>query len=379
MKTPSITSSSGSLNRSFTGEYAIEMLAAIVTGSGDAIISKNLDGIITSWNMGAEKTYGYKAEETIGKLIDFLVPPGHLDEEALILNRILKGEQISNFEDERICKDGRYITVSTNASPIFDSYGKVVGVSRISRDITIEKSAQEALREANKKLLFQNEENVRCVAELVISNDEKCKLEAVNHKNLRLSLMETICIARELVELRDPYTAGHEQHVGDLAKAIGAEMGLDEYTQEGLMIAGYLHDIGKIVVPAEILCKPGKLSPEEYNLIKNHVQVGYDLLKNINFPWNISRPVLEHHERLDGSGYPNHLIANQISIEGRIMAVADVVDAMSAYRPYRPALGIETALAEIERGRGSIYDVTVVDGCLKLFREKDYKIATSVH
>jgi len=143
------------------------------------------------------------------------------------------------------------------------------------------------------------------------------------------------------------------------------------------LIAGYLHDIGKIIIPAEILCKPGKLTPEEFNLIKNHVQAGYELLKNVNFSWNIARAVLEHHERLDGSGYPNHLKGDEISIQGRILAVADVVEAMSAYRPYRPALGIDLALAEIERGRGVIYDETVVDVCIKLFREDGYALPSA--
>jgi len=152
-------------------------------------------------------------------------------------------------------------------------------------------------------------------------------------------------------------------------------MGFDALSQEGLLIAGYLHDIGKIIIPSEILCKPGKLTTEEYNLIKNHVQAGYELLKNVNFSWNIAQVVLEHHERLDGSGYPNGLKEDQISIQGRILAVADVVEAMSAYRPYRPALGIERALAEIAQGRGAIYDETVVDVCLKLFREKKYKMS----
>jgi PAS domain S-box-containing protein/putative nucleotidyltransferase with HDIG domain len=232
---------------------------------------------------------------------------------------------------------------------------------------------------ANEELLFQNEEKAKRAAELVIADEEKDKLEAVNNKKLHLSLMETIGIARELVEMRDPYTAGHEQHVGDLAKAIGQEMGLDDHCQEGLMIAGYLHDIGKIIIPEAILCKPGRISVEEYNLIKNHVQAGYDLLKNVNFPWDISRSVLEHHERLDGSGYPNGLKGSQTSLEGRIMGVADVVDAMSAFRPYRAALGVEVALEELERGRGSIFDEKVVDACLRLFRKKAYKIVTTLH
>ena len=246
---------------------------------------------------------------------------------------------------------------------------------------------------ANSELLYQNEEKAKRAAELAIANEEKAnraaelaianeekaELEAVNTKKLRRSLMETIDIARQLVELRDPYTAGHEKRVGELARDIAVELGFDADRQVGLLITGYLHDIGKIIVPVEILCKPGKITPAEYRLIKDHVQAGYDLLKNVTFPWDISRAVLEHHERLDGSGYPNHLIGDQVSIEGRILAVADVVEAMSSYRPYRPALGIEVALAEIARGRGTIYDAAIVDACLKLFREKDYKIAAAIH
>lgn len=414
MKAPSLTSSPANPSVYLSGQSALERLAAIVTGSDDAIIGKDLNGIITSWNLGAEKIFGYTSQEVIGKTIDFLVPNGHSEEELLALSRILKGERANHFVVDQICKDGRKITVSINASPILDQGGKVVGVSRIARDITKAMQNQLALIQANKTLIFQNEEKAKRAAELVIANEEKAKrldeliiankelifqneekakradeleianeekvkLEAVNNKKLHLSLMETIGIARELVEMRDPYTAGHEQNVGDLAKAIGAEMGLDENFQLGLMIAGYLHDIGKIIIPEEILCKPGRISLEEFNLIKNHVQAGFELLKNVNFPWDISRSVIEHHERLDGSGYPNGLKGNQISLEGRIMAVADVVDAMSAFRPYRQALGIVPALSEIERGRGTIYDEKVVDACLTLFREKDYKIASSLH
>jgi len=254
---------------------------------------------------------------------------------------------------------------------------------------------------ANEELAYQNEEKAKRVAELVIANEEKAKrahdlviaveekarlvaeliiskLKAIHSEKLQLSLMETIDIARQLVELRDPYTAGHEKHVGDLAKAIGAEMGLDEIQQEGLMVAGYLHDLGKIIIPVEILCKPGLISKEEYNLVKNHVQAGYDLLKGVSFPWPIAHSVLEHHERLDGSGYPNGLKGDQISLEGRILALSDVMDAMGCNRSYRTAPGIEKALAEIERGRGTVYDEKVVDACITLFREKAYSIPTAL-
>ncbi|MFM9835039.1 MAG: HD-GYP domain-containing protein, partial [Methylophilaceae bacterium] len=226
---------------------------------------------------------------------------------------------------------------------------------------------------ANKELIFQNEEKAKRAAELVIA-----KLKVVHNEKLHILLMETIDLVRKLVELRDPYTSGHEKRVGDLAKAIGTGMGFDANHQEALMIAGYLHDLGKIAVPVEILVKPGKLSKQEFELIKNHVLAGYNLLKDITFPWKIARTVLEHHERLDGSGYPNGIKAEEISIDGRILAVADVVEAMSSFRPYRATLGIERALTEIERGRGSLYDENVVDVCLKLFHEEGYELNSSL-
>lgn len=193
-------------------------------------------------------------------------------------------------------------------------------------------------------------------------------------KNSSLSLTETVGIARRLVELRDPYTANHENVVGDFAREIAVKMGLDSAKQEILMLAGYLHDIGKIVVPVSILTKPGKLSPEEFNLIKNHVQAGFDLLKDISFPPEVSRAVLEHHERLDGSGYPNQLHDDAIGLEGRILAVADVFLSMSEPRPYRTALGIDSALSEIKRGSGLVYDKQVVDACVSLVSEVGYQI-----
>ena len=245
---------------------------------------------------------------------------------------------------------------------------------------------------ANKELAFQNKEKTKRADELAIANKELAfqnelvakqsaelqiaSIKAINNeKKLQASFLETIGIARLLVELRDPYTAGHQKHVGDLAKAIAADLGFDAHYQEGIMISGYLHDIGKIIVPIELLSKPGRLTQEEFSLVKNHVQAGYEILNGLPFPWDILPGVLDHHERLDGSGYPHGLKGDEISIDGRILAVADVVDAMSSLRPYRAPLGIEAALDEIERGRNTLYDTTVVDVCLKLFQEKSYKIA----
>ena len=192
---------------------------------------------------------------------------------------------------------------------------------------------------------------------------------------LRKSLEESIQAIADTVEMRDPYTAGHQRRVGELAVAIAQELGLPEDTIHGIRLAASIHDLGKINVPAEILAKPGKLSNIEVMLMQTHAQAGYDILKAIKFPWPIAIIVWQHHERLDGSGYPQRLKNGEIVLESRIMAVADVVEAMASHRPYRASLGIDAALAEIERGRGSVYDSAVVDACLKVFREGRFAFA----
>jgi putative nucleotidyltransferase with HDIG domain len=162
--------------------------------------------------------------------------------------------------------------------------------------------------------------------------------------------------------------------VADLAVAIAGELGLDEYEQTGLRVAGNLHDIGKIAVPSEILTKPGRLSVLEYEVVKTHVAQGYDVLRRVEFSWPVAEAVLQHHERLDGSGYPNGLKGPQISRQGRILAVADVVEAMASHRPYRPGLGVEAALEEINRGAGRLFDAEVVGACNRLFRDRGYSL-----
>ena len=191
---------------------------------------------------------------------------------------------------------------------------------------------------------------------------------------LRRSLEESIQAIADTVEMRDPYTAGHQKGVAKLAIAIASDLGLSKDEIHGIQLAAGIHDLGKIRVPAEILSKPGKLTDVEFMLIKAHAQAGYDILKGIVFPWPIASIVLQHHERLDGSGYPQGLEGDQILLGSRILAVSDVLEAMAAHRPYRPSLGIDVALAEIERGRGTIYDPAVVDACVKLFRERRFTI-----
>ncbi len=191
--------------------------------------------------------------------------------------------------------------------------------------------------------------------------------------HLRRSMNSTVEAIASMVELRDPYTAGHERRVAQLACAIGKEMGLPERRVEGLYVIGHLHDIGKIAVPAEILSKPTRLTDIELAMVKAHAQAGYDILKNLEFPWPVAQAVGQHHERLDGSGYPQGLAAPDIILEARILMVADVVEAMASHRPYRSAVGFREAMAEISANRGTLYDEHVVDTCIRLFTEKGFK------
>ena len=192
-------------------------------------------------------------------------------------------------------------------------------------------------------------------------------------ENMSNVLEDTVQAIAATLEMRDPYTAGHQRRVADLAAAIGKEMGLPPERIFVLHLAGAVHDIGKISIPAEILSKPGRLSDIEYSLIKQHPQAGYDILKGVDFPWPLAKFVLQHHERLDGSGYPVGLAGEEILQEARIIAVADVVEAMSSHRPYRAGLGLEKALAEIEGGRGILYDSAIVDATQRLFHEQNYQ------
>jgi len=206
--------------------------------------------------------------------------------------------------------------------------------------------------------------------------DKRLAQERMNSyvQQLQSSLMQTVEVATVLSEMRDPYTAGHERKVAEIAVAIGQEMGLDEHTVEGLRVAGFLHDIGKINIPSEILAKPGRLTQLEYEIIQGHPESGYSVLKDVDFPWPVAEIALQHHERIDGTGYPHKLKGDEILLQARITAVADVVEAMASHRPYRPGLGIEAALAEIERGKGTIYDSEASAACLTLFREKGYSL-----
>lgn len=207
--------------------------------------------------------------------------------------------------------------------------------------------------------------------------DERNKAHAELQKSLEklgLALDQTVTALASTVELKDPYTSGHQRRVMQIACAVAEEMGLAHSQIDGIRIAGLLHDIGKISVPSEILSKPGQLTDAEFNLLKDHPRMAHEILKGVEFPWPIGKIVLQHHEYIDGSGYPVGLKDGDLLLESKIVCVADVVEAMSSHRPYRPSLGIEFALGEIERSKGIRYDAGVVNAALKLFREKGFAI-----
>lgn len=233
--------------------------------------------------------------------------------------------------------DGRGLWVSLSIDPIKDETGCVAEYRASIIDISVRKHAEEEQQRFAEKL--------------------------------QGSLIQTIRAIAMTIEKRDPYTAGHQERVAELAVQIGRRMGFDAYRLEGLRLGATIHDIGKIAVPIEILNRPGKLEPMLFTIIKSHPSIGYEIVKGIEFPWPIAEMVVQHHERLDGSGYPHGLKGDEISLESRILAVADVVEAMASHRPYRAALGVQAALNEIERGKGSIYDASVVEFCHEVFED----------
>lgn len=259
--------------------------------------------------------------------------------------------------------------VSCTALPLRDG-DRIMGV------LAIYASEANAFDEEEVKLLMELANDLTYGIVALRNQAEREYAMEENRRNaarMQKALLETVEAIGSALEKRDPYTAGHQRQVAKLAHAIAQEMHLPQEAVEGIYMGSLIHDVGKIYVPAEILSRPGKLSDAEFNLIKAHPQVGYDIIKGIEFPWPVAKMILQHHERLNGSGYPQGLKGDEISPEARILAVADVVEAMASHRPYRPSLGLDTALEEISRNRGMLYDPQAVDICLHLFREKGFR------
>ena len=310
-----------------------EWLSALLKSIADGVIATDKSGRITFMNPLAERLTGWHQDEALRQPLRdiFRTVISRDGDEPEIVLWAKNGKKFSIEETDMPMSDGRH-----------DSSGHVL----VFRDISARRSAEKELRESWEKL---NE-----------------------------ALKGTIQAMALTIEIRDPYTAGHQRRVSKLSCAIAQDLGMSEFQVEGLRVAGDIHDIGKIYVPAEILSKPGQITAIEYGIIKTHPQVGYDILKTIKFPWPVAQIVLQHHERLDGSGYPLGLVGDLIFKEARILTVADIVEAMSSHRPYRPAQGIEKALAEVVQNRGRFYDAEAVDACVKLFQESRFQFTEEV-
>jgi len=275
-------------------------------------------------------------DEVIGKPILHFVDKQYRDAFSKMSQDVFNGKS-RKLEFEITGLKGEKHFMETNAVPIIEE-GKVSSLLAISRDISQHKHAEQMLRDRAKET-----------------------------QRLLIQTIESVALT---VEKRDPYTSGHQMRVAEIAVLIAREMALDEEQITGIHLGGIIHDIGKIYIPAEILNRPGRLTEAEFSMIKTHPQVGYDIMKGVEFPWAVNEIILQHHERMDGTGYPQGLKGEEIVIEARIIAVADVIEAISSHRPYRPALGIDIAIEEIQRGRGIIYDSDVVDAFMSLFENK---------
>ena len=258
----------------------------------------------------------------------------------------------------------------------------VIIVTAYLEDFTYDKAIRTGASDFIEKPIRLNELIVRLrrvlrERRLLLERDRAEHELRANVDKLRRAISGVVRAMARAVETRDPYTAGHQKQVAGLAGAIAKELGLSADRIECIRVVGIIHDLGKISVPSEILAKPTRLSELEFGIIKTHPEVGYDILKPIEFPWPVAQIVLQHHERMDGSGYPQGLTGEDILLEARIIGVADVVEAMASHRPYRAGLGIETALQEISQNKGSLYDADVVDACVRLFNEKGFELGSN--
>jgi PAS domain S-box-containing protein/putative nucleotidyltransferase with HDIG domain len=311
---------------------------SIFENAQEAIYRSTPEGKIILANPAMARMFGYDSpEELVAGIHDIARQHyAHPEERERIKEQIERHGSAANIETQHCRRDGSLFWVSMTMQAIRDEKGRLLYYEGIDEDITDRKESLERLRKA---------------------------------------LGGTIQAISMAVETKDPYTAGHQRRTADLARAIATEMGLDADQRDFIRIAATIHDIGKIALPAEILSKPTKLTDIEFSLIKTHALQGYEILKDIEFPWPVADVVLQHHERIDGSGYPDGLKGEDILPAARILSVADVVEAIASNRPYRPANGIDDALAEISKNRGILYDADAVDACLTLFREKMYHLS----
>ncbi|MEA1970494.1 MAG: PAS domain S-box protein, partial [Thermodesulfobacteriota bacterium] len=313
-----------------------ERFRSLGENAPDIIYTLDADGAFSYINPAWEKILGHKKEDVIGSYFVDFAKSGDVRRYTRFLKRARDNkETVKGFTGTLLTREGSERLFNISGSPNFDSKMNTTGLIGTIKDIT------------------ELEKNVEM---------------------LRSALESTITAMAVIVESKDPYTAGHQKRVTDIAVAIAEEMNLPEDKISGIRMAAMIHDIGKINIPAEILSKPGQLTDIEFNMIRTHPEVGYKILKNIEFMYPVAQIVYQHHEKIDGSGYPRGLSGNDILKESRVIAVADVIEAMATDRPYRPSLGIAAALEDIQQGKGTLYDPEVVDACLKIFEEKGFHL-----
>ncbi|MBD3413136.1 MAG: response regulator [Candidatus Aminicenantes bacterium] len=320
-------------------------LSTILKNIGDGVIATNEIGQVSLINKPGEAITGWSLDDALNKELNQIYPIySEKTGKRLTIptKKLLEGKRTRILHEVVLhTKSGTEIPIDQAINPILGEGSKISGLVVTFSDITHHKKAEKQIQESWE-----------------------------NQKKAMEGAVEAMAYT---IETRDPYTAGHQRRVTKLAVKIAKEMDLKEDQIEGIRMSGTLHDIGKIYIPAEILSKPGKISEAEYNIIKTHPKVGADILKSIEFPWPVSGIVRQHHERLDGSGYPNGLSEDEIMIEAKVLAVADVIEAMASHRPYREALSLEKALIEIKKNKGTLYDKKASEAAIKICSQKDFR------
>jgi PAS domain S-box-containing protein len=357
---------------------AKQTIEAIRDGAVDALVVKGKGGNKIFTLVGADHPYRILLEEMVEGALAI-----NLDGVILFANKRfakMVGTTLSKVMGSKI-----QTWLTSQGQAVFDGLSQADSPLKIRKEMTLlgKKNQELPVYFSISKLKIAGQPNMLlCVLASDMTEQKKLdevlasrKIATLNlnaSKKLQDSLEDSINAIASAVETRDEYTSGHMKRVAQLSLAIATELNLPEDEKHGIQLASSIHDIGKIAIPVQILVKPGKLTDIEYMLIQTHVQAGFDILKNIKFPWPIAEMVLQHHERMDGSGYPRGLKGEAILLGARIIAISDVIEAMSMNRPYRFVLGLHAALAEIKSGRGSLYDKRAVDACVRLFEEKHF-------
>lgn len=355
-----------------------ELMRLLFSGVTDLTYVYDKEGNILFVNKVFEKFAGHRPEEFYGKPFATLFDEVNFEKAMDAFARTLKGESPQYelyFRDTKILCEYRNF-------PLRDEKGSLVGVMGIARDITARRQDEDRLKVLNESLEKRVVEHSSKLAELneelMEETNERKRLERELKQGMekqQKSMIEIIQTLALTVESRDSYSAGHLKRVASLAGCIAEEMGLSKNRIDGVRLAALLHDIGKLTIPVEILGKSMQLAETEFDVIKDHPGAGYEMLKGIEFPCPVAQVVLQHHERINGSGYPGGLSGNDILLEAKILGVADVVDAMTSPRPYRQSFALDKALHEISQNRGIRYDFSVVYACLAVFNEKGFKFA----